>query len=362
VISKLLGLRIFDIEASSRCNVRCKFCPRDVLPDTGLMSRETFLHLLHGVAPGTTDTFSFVGIGEPLLNPRLGSFLLQTKTWFPKARTWVTSNATLLSEEKLAELLDARLDTLDISFNGTDAATYDGLVRGARFERTMANIERAVRVIRDTHGPTRLQINFILTAENLAREEEIKGFWRARGIERFRVQHLHNRAGAIRPEGMTQPDRAGLRGGCQVFGNFHFISWRGDALYCCHDVRRNVRVGNVNGEPWKAIAERKREISRQGAWPEFCAQCTDPQRNHLLDYLDGQVWREAGQMVCDGLAALVGRKQQRTVPVEPEPQPDIAVCATQPGEFNLEAKGASRGRSPLNRVARFAPGTGRTSE
>jgi 2-iminoacetate synthase ThiH len=31
-----------DIEATNRCNASCTFCPRDVMPDQGLMSRDTF--------------------------------------------------------------------------------------------------------------------------------------------------------------------------------------------------------------------------------------------------------------------------------------------------------------------------------
>jgi len=323
MLSKLLGVRIFDLEASSRCNVRCRFCPRDLLPETGLMSQPVYSRFLSQVTLGATDTLSFVGIGEPLLNPLLPSFLLQAKVWHPQVRTWVTTNGTLLDEPRLTALLESRLDTLDVSVNGTDAASYESVVRGASFERTLANIDRAVRVIEETHSPTRLQINFVFDGER-ATEERIKRYWRSRGVNRFRVQPLHSRAGAIDVPSRRAEDDRSLPGAdaaamrCEVFELFTFLTWQGDVLYCCNDLARRARLGNIGRDAWAGIEERKREIARKGPWPAFCRRCTSPQRHSLFAYVDRQLLSELGGFLRGGAATLLGRKRRRALPALPE--------------------------------------------
>jgi organic radical activating enzyme len=319
MLSKLLGIRIFDVEASSRCNVQCRFCPRDKLPETGLMSREVYSRLLNQLSPGTADTLSFVGIGEPLLNPLLPTFLMQAKVWHPNVRTWVTTNGTLLDEARLPDLLEARLDTLDISVNGTNAASYEAVVRGAKFEQVVSNVDRAVRLIEATHSPTRLQINFVFDGDR-ALEEGIKGFWRSRGVSRFRVQPLHSRAGAMPvpgggADGARQADGpAGPDMRCEVFELFTFFTWRGDVLYCCNDLARRARLGNIGRDSWIGIARRKRAIARKGPWPAFCRQCTSPQRHSLFAYVDGQLRSELASQLRRGVATLLGRGERRTLP------------------------------------------------
>ena len=305
MLARIMGVRIFDLEASGCCNVKCRYCPRELLPAAGLMSQETFSRFLNGVELGQADTISFVGMGEPTLNPLLPAFALQVKERFPQARTWVTSNGTNLNERTVPPLLAAGLDTLDISFNGLDPRTYELNMRGASFEQTLANVEYARREAERSGGRTRVQINYIVTAENAGREAEIQAFWRARGIAQFRVQRMHNRAGDVRVEGMSPVEAAGLLGRrCLLFETMHFVTWKGEALYCAHDMRRAHVIGDVNAEPWAAIEARKREISRDGEWPALCASCTDPLRHDVRERLDQMIRRELAGRVASSLRSL----------------------------------------------------------
>ena len=113
MIARLMGIRIFDIEAAGACNLDCPFCPRDQLPPVGLISQETFGKFLDHVPLGATDSLAFVGIGEPTLNLRLPDFIRQAKNRNPRLmNTWVTSNGTFLNERTVPALLDAGLETL----------------------------------------------------------------------------------------------------------------------------------------------------------------------------------------------------------------------------------------------------------
>lgn len=53
-----------------------------------------------------------------------------------------STNATLLTADRAAELIDAGLDVLTISLDGTTADSYEAIRRGADFEKVIKNINR----------------------------------------------------------------------------------------------------------------------------------------------------------------------------------------------------------------------------
>lgn len=289
MIARCLGVRIFDVEVSSACNLHCRFCPREKLPETGLMSEKTFASFLDGVRLGGTDNVAFVGMGEPTLNPKLGNFIREIKLRYPKTITWVTSNGTTLSEERMGRLIEAGLDILDVSFNGIDAKTYEGEMCGAKFETTLANVEAAAAQIERSGSSTRLQINYIQRSDIDGHGQTVRAFWHKRGVRHFRVQRLHDRAGNARLEGRNIRD-FGLHGrACNLFCVNTFITWRGDVLHCCHDVSRAHVIGNICSEGLDTIMARKKTVLRDGAWPAICAKCTDPLRFEIWNQIDAEI-------------------------------------------------------------------------
>ncbi|MDP3296872.1 MAG: radical SAM/SPASM domain-containing protein [Thermodesulfovibrionia bacterium] len=289
MISKLLGVRLFDIEVSSKCNLGCKFCPRDRIPETGFMQPTTFLRFLDFVKLTHTDTVSFIGIGEPLLNPHTIQYLRQIKERYPRARTWITTNGQLLTPKIAKELLDADLGTLDISFNGIQKNKYESVMVGAHFEKTIERIEYIANEIEKTHSRMRLQINFIIATQKSEETENIKSFWRSHGVRFFRIQKLHNRGGLI---GNAVGNRKKTIKSCDLFEVFTWISWKGDVHMCCHDILRKNAVGNIFQDTWDDIKRRKLSITKNKAWPEFCEKCNDPQQFELWKTLDKDVRRE----------------------------------------------------------------------
>jgi MoaA/NifB/PqqE/SkfB family radical SAM enzyme len=289
MLSRLLGVRIFDVEATNACNLRCRFCPREEMKDIGFMSRETFDRFLDGVKLRSTDNVAFVGMGEPTLNPLLPGFVSLVKERYPKLTTWVTTNGTKLDTDIIPGLVDAGLDILDVSFNGLDRESYESTMCGARYDQNLAAIEALASRFRLDGVHTTLQINYVLSEENRHMEKEIRAFWRRKGVEHFRVQRAHDRAGLVRLPGMVS-NRPGLQGRpCRVFEVVNFITWRGDVLCCCHDVRRTLPLGNVCEMEWGKIEKRKKSILKRRKWPGMCARCTDPLRFDIRRMIDRKI-------------------------------------------------------------------------
>lgn len=291
MISKLIGLRLFDIEASSCCTLACQFCPRQFLPSKGLMKRTTFQRFTEIVELKRSDTVSFIGIGEPLLNPDLSFFVREVSRRYPQARTWVTTNAQLLNERRGKELLDAGLGTLDVSFNGISEKEYETKMAGAQFNRTLSQIESFANEIERTRASTRLQINFIISEQSLEEIENIKNFWKNHGVNRFRLQYLHNRAGLL--DGASANPMKCLKS-CDLFEAFTWISWKGEVHTCCHDFKREHPLVNIADSNWEQIIKIKKKMMHNRQWPDYCYRCKDPQQTQLWKTLDRDVWLELG--------------------------------------------------------------------
>ena len=300
MLATLLGIRIFDVEVSSRCNLHCRFCPRDKIPSTGLMSEKTFGRFLDAVPLKSTDSLAFVGMGEPTLNPRLPDFIQQAKARYPKVVTWVTTNGTTLTKGMVERLAGAGLDILDVSFKGVDRATYEAQMRGACYQASLENVEGAARLIDGMGLRTKLQVNFVVTKENRSGVKAVKAFWRRRGVENFRIQRMHSRGGTVALKDMNGEGGRGLGGrGCVVFDTMTFVAWDGKVYYCSHDAGRRHPIGDIHTDSLQAIRARKRAIRRQGAWTEVCAGCTDPLRRDMRQEIDRAIVSE--------LAAVPGR-------------------------------------------------------
>ncbi len=290
MLAKILKLHIFEIEPSSRCNLSCTFCSRSLLPAQGLMTKDTFKAFLDHTPLRRSDWISFVGIGEPLINPLLPDFIKMAKERYAGVSTWITSNGQLITTERLASLLNSGLDVLDISVNGTDADTYESLMRGAKFDRLLENLELCQQMIELTRSNLRLQINYIITEENASQEESIRQFWQDRGIRHFRAQRMHNRGGSMRVNNMSILGKSGLHGrACQFSAVMSFVAWNGDVLLCSHDIRRKHVLGNIISQSWPTICSRKEEIRRKHLWPKMCTDCSDPQRFDFRKRLDADI-------------------------------------------------------------------------
>lgn len=341
--------RIFDVEACGACNLECPFCPRALLPaEMRSMSEATFDAFLDRFSPDAHDLLVFAGIGEPFLNRRLPAFVARARRRSPKLHVRITTNGTFLDPDRLPPLLEAGLSTLDVSFNGLTRERYSALMAGADYDRVLENIAYARRAIEEFGGKTRLQVNFIVSSQDAARETaEAKRFWRARGVERFHIHRAHDRAGWVasdgppgRAEGLVglgglsgsggpnvSVGRGGLGGvdglsahhsglgvdvrGCQIFDFMTFVSWRGDVHVCCHDIARKHVLGNVLDDDRASIEDAKASIRRTRHWPEICESCSDPLRHDLKKVVLGAMAGQLGHDVRDWVSRKIRRGLRR---------------------------------------------------
>lgn len=178
--------RVLQIEVTSRCPLRCTFCPNKTLGKNWIHGDLPWSLFNECIAPHLSrfDLVYLQGWGEPLLHPQLWEMIRAVKT--AGCRVGFTTCGSALDETKGARLLDAGIDILSISFAGATPETHEALRVGSDFRKLVANVEHIARFKRDViaspagakQSPTRsgsllamtqplLELHFLMLRSNI---------------------------------------------------------------------------------------------------------------------------------------------------------------------------------------------------
>lgn len=132
-----------DIETTNRCNLRCTFCDRQPFLGKGQMgdiSFDLFTRIVDEGAEAGLFSLKLNYRGEPLLHPRLPDMIRYAKQR-NIVDVYCNTNGMLLTDSKTRQLIDAGLDRISISIEGTDPIAYEAARVGAKFEMVKRNVE-----------------------------------------------------------------------------------------------------------------------------------------------------------------------------------------------------------------------------
>lgn len=196
------------VETRTDCNNRCPFCPQTFnKKNLGVMNWNCYTAIIDQLAE-----LSFSGrvalflSNEPLLEDRLEDMIVYAKRKSPRFFLDITTNARLLTVEKLDSLFKFGLDNILINDYRNDREDYP--------EKISPNLEPIVNAYKNNP----------------------KVFIKKRSLQ----EKLPNYAGNI-PQEFDSKDFG--------FCNYPFrkltIAYTGDILLCCNDFMYNTFFGNV---------------------------------------------------------------------------------------------------------------------
>ncbi len=154
-------------EVSSRCNLACSMCPRSLGQSPSGQSGDLPVEAFSGleILLSQLDHAVLSWIGEPLLHPQLEEILEILNRY--DLRVHITSNGMLIDEEMARMLVAKRLDSLALSIDAADEATYRRIRQGGSLVKVKDNIRRIQRMkIRMGSTHPVLQIAFVAMKEN----------------------------------------------------------------------------------------------------------------------------------------------------------------------------------------------------
>ncbi|MBK7897257.1 MAG: radical SAM protein [Candidatus Promineifilaceae bacterium] len=179
------------IEPTNRCNIDCRTCMRQNWDVTlGKMSAKTFAAIEASLAELTPPvTVMFGGIGEPLLHPQTADMIAAVKALGFRAE--MITNGTLLTERRAKQLIEAGLDLLWVSIDGSSPESYADVRLGAELPRVLENLRRFRRLRRPAHRPTpEIGIAFVAMQRNIADLPEVLRIGKSVGAKHFSVSNL----------------------------------------------------------------------------------------------------------------------------------------------------------------------------
>ncbi|MDA3948547.1 MAG: radical SAM protein [Spirochaeta sp.] len=183
------------VELTNGCNIDCRTCMRNVWSlQTGFMDDETFERLRVQIAEmPVTPTVFFGGFGEPMHHPKTTEYIRAMREI--GAEVDLITNGTLLSEQRVDELIDAGLRRIWVSLDGARPESYSDVRLGASLPLVLRNLERLrhrKRLLSRTKPE--LGVAFVAMDRNIGDLPEVVRIGLDLGAEHFSVSNVlpHN--------------------------------------------------------------------------------------------------------------------------------------------------------------------------
>jgi len=238
--------RIYQLEATNFCNLKCNMCPYKS------MTRKK-QHMKFNLFKKIVDNDLYYKqaielhlFGESTLHPDLSKMVKYAKN---KGHiVGIATNATALTKEKSKELLDAGLDNIVLALDGATKRTYEELRCGAQFELVKENIKNFLRLKDSGKYSTYTVLQIIKMPKT---KEEITAFkteWNPflkKGLDELRIKKLFDSLGGnVNPE--IQAPTYKHRLPCTELWYGSAVLSNGDVVPCGRDYDGKIIFGNLN--------------------------------------------------------------------------------------------------------------------
>lgn len=131
---------VIQLETSGFCNLECKFCPCGDAEVRKILKQDIMAEALFDVFieqckafPDIIKILRIIGVGEPLVNQKIASFVSKAKACGAFEKVEITTNGVLLDAKLSDDLIAAGLDVLLVSLEATNKERF--------YEVTGKNVE-----------------------------------------------------------------------------------------------------------------------------------------------------------------------------------------------------------------------------
>jgi len=317
-LAKIMGFPSFvHIELTNKCNLRCEMCEYNKITNKGnKLSFEKFKKIFDEVIKSNPLSkiypklllFDLTGIGENLLHEEFFKILGYMKA--KKVTITFATNATLLNKKNSKRLIDLGLDILFISIDGATKKTYEGIRKGAKFEKVMENIKQFNNLKNKMNkNKPEVIIRFLASKHNLEEMPQMIDIADSIGVKNISMTNMNTskefnhlradikRFNELKKEVLKKAAEKNIRvdfgftkkrpiNECKRPFNSMYVTSEGYVLPCCfinqggryQEIINNHNLGNVLKENIKDIWKSKKykqlhKTIKQGESPEVCKDC-----------------------------------------------------------------------------------------
>lgn len=278
-------------EVTDHCNATCIMCPRDKHEhgrEHGIMDQAAYERSIDEVVSLGAEKVVLTGFGEPMLDKRL-----ELKIAYAKSKglsTYIISNGSVLNSKRARSILEAGLDEIRVSFYGMQPKTYNAVMRGLDFDKTIKGMTQFLRLRDELGVKTRIQVSYLEMDENREDSDLFREYWEAKA-DAIEIWRPHNFGDGR--DYRERLDQIEVKTTCGRPENGPLqIQWNGEVIPCCYDYNNQIILGNafsesvldiLNAPKYRLLrwAHRNKQF---GAFP-YCDQC-----DQLLPRADALVY------------------------------------------------------------------------
>lgn len=270
--------KYFTIETCNNCNARCIMCPKGQKGTDGiqLMEESLFDKIVEEISEygNWIEMICLNSDGEPLLDRGIGLKIKKFKDIGIKHIN-ISTNAQLLTREKIQELLDSGLDDIRISLDAHTKQTYEKIRRGLNYDVVKENVLTLIQMRDDMQSNMSIRIRMVELEENKGERQEWMEYWKSKlsKIDRVQIMPMHTWSGEIMDEEKKKIEYYSDKPCVSVFSSFT-VNYNGEVQLCDSDIEQREVMGDVRESSIRDIWQGERfEIIRK--WH------TNAQRNNI---------------------------------------------------------------------------------
>lgn len=278
------------VQVSGRCNLRCTMCAHPEEQDNhGWMELKLFHLLLNEMEGVGIKSLVIAGAwGEPFLHPEIFTFLEEASS--RKFIITISTNMTPLNEDKIRRLIRLDLDTIQLSFAGHDAASYESVYVRGRFDHALFVLRRFKELLMNHPAPhPKLRVNGCILGPDQDAPAKTFRLLKELGYSDCEIELKVpcNFAGQVTTANKNpwlvktlEPSRLSF---CSVIQDSWGILFDGRITACgCLDRVGHLTLGDLNTQSFSEIAKGTRFKEILNAFKRFdlsgliCQQCDVP--------------------------------------------------------------------------------------
>ncbi|MFN0200594.1 MAG: radical SAM/SPASM domain-containing protein [Bacteroidia bacterium] len=289
---KRFSVKEINIEFSSQCNLRCKFCALDhEKPKHSITSEileKFFVNFIEDKRFQQIEIINLHNGGETLLHPKLGEMLGIIKKYkdlakekglrFPKIS--LLTNGMLLRERVSKLILDLDvIDTIGVSIDGGTPQVFEDFRVNAKWSKMYENVKTFHGLNEGKGHPTEMYSICCVSDENpLGTEWMHPEFQEVLGLfDRYELRRFHSWGGEI--DGIASREKK-HKIGCTMAMRQMVLLPNGDVTVCCNDLNSKGVVGNMMDKDFISVyksQERQKYLTLllkgQKSQLELCKDC-----------------------------------------------------------------------------------------
>ncbi|HEV8129697.1 MAG TPA: SPASM domain-containing protein, partial [Acidobacteriota bacterium] len=199
---------------------------------------------------GKTELVIPWGAGEPLLSSDLYEMIRYAKT--NGMHSVVSTNATLLNEERSNQIIDSGLDILIIAFDGTTPEVYEKYRKGANFYKVRSNIFKFLEIKQRRNANVFTIMQLVRMRENCHQVKDFERMWSIPGVDEIRIKEEEIGFAEMAVPGQENKPRV-RRNPCHLLWQGPpAVTVDGNMFPCCHTWQTKP-LGNINQQSVKQI-------------------------------------------------------------------------------------------------------------